>query len=267
MKVLVISDPHLGHPGWNGFGEILMRKAQVLAKDQHPTVALCVGDLVEPRGKVHLNVGLELFRSIPATFHLWVAGNNDIEWLRDQDQPVNEYADLLDKMARPYGVILLDHEPVIIDQFAFVGNFGYYDLSLWKPSSFHAPQYPSTLESVRTSVEEWHSQELGISMTDLFKMCQGTLRRHLEKTMGKKLVIATHMVPTPEMVLYGSSAAYDYQNAWMGWNDELSERPLHATPGLVLQLCGHTHRSQRIDRYSAPLINASGNEQPLIFDL
>jgi hypothetical protein len=267
MKVLVISDTHLGHPGWHGFGDQVMSKAKVMAQEEKPTIALCVGDLVEPRGPISLEQGLELFRSIPATLHLWVAGNNDIEWVRQQRLSVRDYAKILDDLARHFGIILLDNEPVIFDQMAFVGNFGYYDLSLWKPSGFQFKVYPQTLEDLSGQAESMHLREIGISMSDLFRQCQITLRRHLDRVAGKNIVIATHMVPTPEMVIYGSSAAYDFQNAWMGWNDELSERPLHATPGLVLQLCGHTHRSQRIDRYSAPLINASGNEQPLIFDL
>jgi hypothetical protein len=200
-----------------------------------------------------------------------VAGNNDLEWIRrSDDESIRDYPHLLYGEAREHGVLLLDKSPVLYNGYTFAGNFGAYDLSLWQPGT-PSPAFPSTEAAIKADAEECHRQAgLGLGPLELFQMCQTRLRRHLAEVenLRQPTVIATHTVPDKRFLLYGHTPAYDYQNAAMGWEDAKQLVRLADTPGLVLQLCGHTHRSQRIERPGkAPLVNISGNEQPFLFDL
>jgi len=233
-----------------------------------PDVVLFCGDLVESRDPdMDLEFGLRLLKKIPAAHHLWVAGNNDIEFLFGR-VPILDYPKALQELAVRYDVHLLDHEPITIGDIAFVGNFGYYDLSLWKTPKVHDPCYPSTRNSLLRDADKFHRKTLGISVMDLFNFCQQRLRQHIRQVAGKQMVAATHTVPSSEMLLYDHSPKFDFQNAAMGWDDEKSSHSIHQTPGLLFQFCGHTHRSKQIERPgTAPLINVSGQNQPLEFDL
>lgn len=267
MKLLVLSDTHLHKPGWGTFGHDVFQRALELAQAQGPIdVVLHSGDLVEPSVKqASLRDGLELLATIPAKLHLWVAGNNDIEFL-DWKRGVANYARDLQEEAKPFGVHLLDAGPVTYQDVTFVGNFGFYDMSLWQPPKVSSPNYPNTLAEVAENGNKWHRENMGgIVIPELFELCQSTLHRHLAQVpAGNRVVVATHTVPHPDMVLYGSSPAYDFQNAWMGWDDRHRARSISKTPNLIFQFCGHTHRSKRIDRPEGPLINSSGRDQPYL---
>ena len=271
MKILALSDTHLGHPGWHGFGEAAWERAAKLAQEQPIDVLLFCGDLCDP-GRMELDIGLTLMVKVQAKLRLWVAGNNDIEWVRrsgDGEEPINDYPHVLSSWAHPFGVTLLDKGPVLYRGVVFVGNFGGYDLSLWRPGK-PSPNFPATAEAIRADAEECHRQAGMPAPLELFRMCQERLHRHLDEVaeLRQPTVIATHTVPDPGMVLYGNSPAYDYQNAAMGWDDSQQPHPLLKHPGLVLQLCGHTHRSGVIERPGLPpLVNVSGQDQPLIFEV
>jgi len=270
MRLLVLSDTHLGRPGWNGFGDNVLAQAKKMACASTPNVVLFCGDLIEPdRGSgISLSDGLRWLGNLPADRRLWIAGNNDIQCIFGSI-PILEYPHALQELAIRYGIHLLDFEPCVVDGVAFVGNFGFFDLSLWRKSAIPESKFPSDFDALFQKADNWHRKELGIGINDLFLFCQNRLRNHLIQ-VGKEqsIVVTTHTVPTSDMVLYGHSSQFDLQNASMGWDDTKSSHPIYETPGLVLQLCGHTHRSKRINRLGiAPLINVSGNDQPFIFDL
>lgn len=266
---MTLSDTHLGMPSWGTFGEDVFAAARKKATHEPVDVVLHNGDIVEPESGLPLEAGLDLLQQIPAQHHLWVAGNNDIQYLFGQS-PILEYPEVLQRQASPYGIQLLDYSPLVIGDITFVGNFGFYDLSLWKKSDKPSDKFPNTLEDLRADAKGWHKKNLGVGIDDFFRFCQDRLRAHLRQMQDRaaKLVVATHTVPSPEMVLYGHSAEFDYRNAWMGWDDSLSSNPLHSFGNVALQFCGHTHRHKITERKGlSPLINLSGKEQPLIFNL
>ncbi len=268
MNVLVISDTHHGHPGWNGFGEKIIAKAVTMTQTKKITVALHIGDLIEPANKkMTLKHGLDLFKNIPAEFHLWVAGNNDIEMITPENN-ILDYAQQLKIIGNEHDVWFLDFAPRIIDDIAFVGNFGYCDFSLWRPHKVHSPQFPSTLQKIKVESDHFHLNRFGHTQQEIFEHCQKTLRSHLLHCLGHKIVLATHTVPDSRLLLYGESPQFDFQNAWMGWDDSQSQNQIEKTPGLTFQFCGHTHRSQTINRTgTCPLINISGDKQPFVFTI
>ncbi|PIR94081.1 hypothetical protein COT97_03275 [Candidatus Falkowbacteria bacterium CG10_big_fil_rev_8_21_14_0_10_39_11] len=273
MRLMVLSDLHLGHPGWDGFGEKTIARARQLATEDQIDVLLFNGDICDPSNeKMSLEFGLRQLLTIPADHYLWVIGNNDIEFVMTNVNDIRKYAEALNKIAESMGIKVLDFAPVRIDGIGFAGSFGSYDLSLWQPPRVKTDRHPQTFAALSQEVESWYRKNLGISYVDLFLHCQGQLHRHIEdlKRNVNKLVVTTHVVPSPKMLLYGESPDYDYQNAWMGWDDEVRTKfpAIHDYPEVIYQFCGHTHRAEKILRPGlAPLINVSGHAQPLLLEI
>ena len=271
-KILVVSDTHVNHPSpaWGQKGNNILRAAKELATTTSFDIALHLGDIVEPDNDNRIEDGLAMFAAIPAQRHLWVAGNNDIEFLHGHD--IAHYQEHLARIAQPFGVHLLDKAPITIDGIGFAGNYGSYDLSLWELVAARATDssYPETRCALEAQIAKWYRENLGgIGVQELFDTCQTRLHYHIQSLKNRsKIVVATHTVPDPSFVVYGKSESWDMKNAWMGWDDHRSPRPIANTPNLVLQLCGHTHRYKKIERpNSAPLINVSGDGQPHIFEI
>lgn len=270
MKILILSDTHLGHPGWGSFGEDVFDRATALARSNTVDVVLHCGDLVEPSNpNMTLNYGLSRLAAIPAKHHLWVAGNNDIEMVRTR-QNLLQYAVLLQNYASQYQIKLLDYAPFVHNGVGFAGSFGAYNLSLWRQPKTPVPGYPNTYQDLRRVATQEVLKETGVDLFAFFQHCQDSLHTDLNRLMlgGVKVVAVTHTVPTGDMLLYGKSPAYDFQNAWMGWDDSKSARPIANVPRLLYQFAGHVHRGFRVDRPgTGPLINVSGRDQPHLFDI
>jgi len=268
MKILAFSDPHLGRHSKFGknFGKKLFDKVKRVAETEKPDVVICCGDLAEP-DECTLTDGMKLFEAIPCKHKLLVAGNNDIEQVsRMKDRKFVDYVEVIGRLAEQHGIRLLDSRPFVLGDYAFVGNFGFYDLSLWRAPDNPDPKLPQTMSQLKSACLDWHIEHFGLSHTEIFNMCLKRLYNHLKMVAGKRIVLCTHTVPTRNMVLYGHSAKYDLQNAWMGFNDSELESPLADTPGLLTWLCGHTHRNHRTEG-KVPMINVSGIEQPFIFEV
>lgn len=266
MKLMVLSDTHLGHPGWGSFGLDVFDRAIVMARSNMVDVVLHCGDLVEPSNpSMTLDFGLAKLRQIPARHHLWVAGNNDIEMVRKQCSLMN-YHKLLEEASIKHNVGLLDHDPTILGGVGFAGNFGAYDTSLWRPPTAYTDKFPMDRTSMERKVRDGTFEETGMGLDEFFQHCQGRLHTHIDfltTAKVRKTVVVTHTVPTGDMLLYGKTPAYDFQNAWMGWDDPKSPKPIAQTPNLAYHFCGHVHRPYQFGN----LINISGPNQPLLFDI
>jgi hypothetical protein len=179
---------------------------------------------------------------------------------------LDHYHKLLDELANSHGVWLLDHDTCIIDGVGFAGNFGAYDTSLWRPPTIHTDKFPMDRVSMEQDVREGFMAETKTDMDPFFRSCQGRLHSHIDfltSAKVRKIVVGTHTVPTGDMLLYGKTPAYDMQNAWMGWDDSKSAKPIAQTPNLAYHFCGHVHRHYQFGN----VINVSGPNQPLIFDI
>lgn len=268
MKILFASDLHLGKSSWGTYGPDILHKC---IDGPEVDVFLFGGDLVEPHvNGVGLADGLTLIQRIPATVKLWVAGNNDIEHLHGKTNHIlRDYAPMLQELGQKYGVHLLDNRPVVVEDTAFVGNYGSCDLSLWRTPVVRDDRFPQTIEDLRAQADRSYLKHLGCSVQEMFESCQKTLKSDIEATQGrqKKLVVATHTSPTPDFVFYGHSPGYDHKNAFMGWDDSRTQNPIYIARNLVLQVCGHTHRKETMERPRAPLLNISGDGQPRIVEI
>lgn len=267
MKLMVISDTHLGHPGWGSFGLDVFDRAMEMARSNTVDVVLHCGDLVEPsNASMTLMFGLHKLTQIPAKRHLWVAGNNDIEMVRSHCHLKSYHKFLNDHVANAYGVWLLDYDTCIIDGVGFAGGFAAYDTSLWRPPTTHTDKFPMDRVSMERDVRAGVRTATGTDVDDFFQHCQGRLHSHIDfltSAKVRKVVVATHTVPTGDMLMYGKAPSYDFQNAWMGWDDAKSAKPIAQTPNLAYHFCGHVHRSYNFGN----VINVSGPNQPLLFDI
>ena len=184
--------------------------------------------------------------------------------------PMQKYYKPLAEEAETYGVWLLDRESCIIEGVGFAGNFGSYDTSLWQTPTKHTDKFPMDRVSMERNVREGFQKETATDMDSFFHACQMRLKMQLDFLVSvktQKIVVATHTVPTGAMLRYDETPAYDFQNAWMGWDDEKTSQPISQTPNLVYQFCGHVHRSYQFDRPGSQLINVSGPNQPLLFEI
>ena len=284
IKILGISDTHLGRKiQGQPPGDVILSEARRLALQERPEVILFGGDLVEPGTDWTLEKGLEHLRAVASddgTQVLWVIGNNDLGMVPPEE--MENYAEVLDWIATPYDVHVLDHRVAVVDEkVVIIGNYGGEDGSLWKPDCLKSPAYPSTREAIREAGEmEAHEAGVPLTPTELFDRCQAKLQGHLmaawEGAPHLPLVICTHTVPDSRMLLYGHNAEYDFRNAVMGWEDSEfrgdASHPdpevytLSREPNLVAQFCGHTHRPTVVKRPDCPdLVNLSGGQQPRIF--
>lgn len=271
LKILVISDTHLGKTRWNGLGDRVFQRAFTLASESEFDVILHCGDIVEPKTEVSLEKGLEIFSQIPGKHHLWVAGNNDIEWTFGKSE-IWQYTEVFSELIESFGIHLLDEYPKIIGEYAFAGNYCFPDLSLWKPSIFKEEKYAQSFEELYTKTNEFHIKRLRTTVNEMFTWSQNHFHSGL-RMLGKELkkVIISHTVPSTELIIYGESARYDHVNAFMGWDDSKSKKPLHTYDNVILQLCGHTHRHKVVKREGyCDLINVSSKiegEQPWVFEV
>ncbi len=265
MKILFASDTHLGFKPWGDFGQDIL---EACVKSPPVDVFVFGGDLVEPNTSVTLEDGLRMISRVPAEAKLWVVGNNDIEHLIGKtDNVPRDYAGMLQEIAQKYGIHVLDHQAISYENVAFVGNYGACDLSLWRTPVESHPEFPSTYEELRRMSEENFQKYLKCSVRELFDHCQKKLKGDIEiASQFEKMVVCTHVVPSPEFVVYGQSPLWDYKNAMRGWDDSKTERPIENASNLVLQTCGHTHRSSFTNRpwtpSKAPILNISGKDQP-----
>lgn len=207
-----------------------------------------------------LDPTLELLASVGVPV-LWVIGNNDLEAL--ETTVLSKYARIAQHRARLAGanIHVLDATPFMMNGVAFVGNYVGYDGSL-----YHDPTSARCREILR-QLDVIHAEAgLDLDTKHLHLQCLRNLQedlRSLPPEMPK--VVCTHTVPDGRFLKYGHSAKYDDLNATMGWADTL----IGTVPGLRYQFCGHTHRSQTIDRDGGlpPIINISGAGQPRVFSL
>lgn len=256
MRFLTISDTHVRGTSQHDRGWLTLHRAKSLVQEGGVDLVLFGGDLAEP-GTGMLDPALELLASFGVPV-LWVVGNNDLEAL--ETTTLSNYAGIAQHRASLAGtnIYVLDTMPFVMDGIAFVGNYVGYDGSL-----YHDPASPRLQELLRLTERIFEEAGLDLDPLTLHLRCLRRLREDfasLPPEMSK--VVCTHTVPDGRFLKYGHSQKYDDYNVGMGWADKL----IGAVPGLRHQFCGHTHRSQTVERDGLPpIINISGAEQPRLF--
>lgn len=256
MRFLSISDTHVRSASPSDAGWSILLRARETVRAERVDAVLFGGDLAEP-GTGMLDPALNLLASFGVPV-LWVIGNNDLESL--ETTHLSQYALIAQRRAQGAGLYthVLDDHPLVIDGVAFVGNYIGYDGSL-----YHDPASPRFRE-LRDMVDGIHTKVgLDVLPIPFHQACLARLKQDLQAlppTMPK--IVCTHTVPDARFLKYGHSPKFDDYNFGMGWADQF----IGTVPGLRYQFCGHTHRSQIVERAGLPpIINISGAEQPRLF--
>lgn len=225
------------------------------------------GDLVEPDGGATFAQGLHalLLAACSVEHIMIVAGNNDLDAVFSNEPVLMR--DAVSHMAAAcakVGADLLDKAPFTVNGLRFVGNFAGFDGSLFRATDLSRGQ--TAHDHMDSEARRWDSAGVGVHPGALHAECRRTLLRHLEEDDKTPTILATHTVPVPEMVRYGSSEKYDRLNAYMGWDERHAGRQLWRS-NVVAHLCGHVHRSYDLTadtdyvKPGIPLLNASGDNE------
>jgi len=267
MNIHAVSDLHLGKQKWQGRGK---KDLNSLMSIEDIDILYCGGDV----GQTFLDFqeAVLLLSKIKAKHKLWVCGNHDLYMAKCS---LLSYEQEIQDLIEEAGFKLLDLSPVVINRTAFVGNIGWYDGSLWKPSQRVDDRYPNTYqdtavraEKAFSSAEDYGLIPKGYTNLQFFNLVQSRLREHLDfvskDSSIDKIVLGTHFVPHEDFLLYENTSSFDYENWFMGFDG----RDLYKNYSKIVQgLTGHTHRHHTVYMSGVPVQNISGWNQPTIVSI
>jgi len=168
---------------------------------------------------------------------LFIPGNHDI-W--NEHHPDLKAWDTYNALlAHPAnlcrGPVLLD------DNWAIVGDLGWYDFRYGDPSFSH-----DDFDRMKYGERLWQDKIRSIwdrSTLDVHRMFMERLERSLDAVAGRKVILATHVVQVPEFTVSPPNETWKYFNAFLGspeYGTLCMER------GVTLAVCGHVHYRKRV---------------------
>ena len=170
---------------------------------------------------------------------LFIPGNHDIWNERHPDLKAwDTYNALLEhpsNLAR--GPVLLE------DNWAIVGDLGWYDFSYGDPS-FSFEDFDRMKYGERT----WQDKIKSIwdrDTLDVHRMFVERLELALDSVKGRRVLMATHVVQIPEFTVLNPGQMWKYFNAFLG-SPEYGEIALRK--GVDLAVCGHVHHRSRLKK-------------------
>lgn len=263
MKLVTLSDLHIGK--WGSYGDDLITEAE----QNEGNVFWLNGDIFEPDGDNVPDIMAYLKRL--GGLHdrydrvVWVAGNNDLEWDL-LTGPVSDYKSELGDILGSERIHLLDGSPLVIGDFALIGNIGWSDGGLWEPSR-NDTEWPNSPTQNREATEKYFRELFGerwdVKSHEFFAKAQADLIQDVTLLHDKRIVLGTHYVTSPKFVLYGSRPKYDYLNWYMGWDGH----GMYSFAKPELAMVGHTHRAETKGVGGFPVHNISGSKKPTVFEL
>jgi putative phosphoesterase len=167
---------------------------------------------------------------------LFVPGNHDI-W--------NEHHPGL-KAWDTYNALLehpsnLARGPVLLkDNWAILGDLGWYDFSYGDPSFSH-----EDFDLMKYGERTWQDKIKSLwdrGTLDVHRMFIERLEAALDSVKGRKVLMATHVVQIKEFTVLNPGQMWKYFNAFLG-SPEYGELALRR--GVDLAVCGHVHHRSR----------------------
>ncbi len=273
MKIVTVSDLHIGKDSWGRFG---LEKAAAAAEIE-ADVLYFGGDLAEPdkddpqKGWKCFKQGLELLARSSAKKKLFTLGNNDLEQL--QKAKLTEHYEEMRTRVNEYGFHLLDDTPSVIGNIAFVGNVGWYNGSLWWKFP-EKTDFPNDKEQIKREAQRYFCEQEfagklpeGFTPDHFYEHCRERLIKHLDEVHAngnvEAVVLGIHFVPTKHFVK-GDNPEFAFLNWYMGAEEHAEH---YQREKVVLGFTGHTHRSDVRTVGKLDVYNLSGPKQPRVFEV
>jgi len=256
MRILTVSDLHIGKLDWNRYGEIVLERLE--RHSDEADVLVIGGDIIDPTGDRATNerrlrdalvrIGHSRIRNKVA-----VVGNNDIDCF---DGPIAEYVERMAPWYADAGIHLLDAASTEIEGILFAGTLGWCNGELYRGNPFPEERVAAYWHESK----RYHGRQGNLGPFDLHAQCMNRLRSQIPAAAGR-IVVITHEVPTSDLVQYGNSEMDDYLNTFMGF-DGARYPDVYDPSRVVLSLVGHTHRNEGAVLNKIPIVNMSGGKQP-----
>lgn len=227
MRIGTISDLHIDRPSdytETEYAETLTS----LAEDQHLDVLLIAGDISNDYRKSYQFVQ-EMKRRTNKEV-LFIPGNHDY-WNVDEKKTheIHEFF-----MQQPE--CLMGHPYIINDDWAIVGNSGWYDYT------FASSEYTTErLERRRFKGATWQDKvhvDWGMSDIEVSHKAAEMAEKDLQKVEDKKIILVTHVVTDPSFRVPMPHRIFNYFNAFIGTSDF---QPLFQKYNIRYSLMGHVH--------------------------
>ena len=259
MKVILLSDLHFPYYA-NEFNRI-MRKL-------NGTVVIA-GDVTSSGGISEYERLLRiLFKKNKNLTLVHTLGNHDF-WLSKNQMRKNinslEKIKRFKEIAEEYNVYILDFEPFVIGNIAFIGNVGWYDYSFASHLNFDKTFFkrgtpykncyiPNSYTShkpnpVKEICPAWHNDpryvRLPMSNREFVKLNVGKIKKHAEEVShADKIYVIFHHVPKKELISYTGDRYEDFFRAYDG-SDLLGKAVEELEINVDAVFYGHTHTDRK----------------------
>jgi putative phosphoesterase len=235
MRVGVISDLHVDLNGGQAGPRTFAGHLGLAARRQGAELLLVAGDLSN-RWDLTLQT-LERIQESSGLRVLFVAGNHDL-WNEAPQRPFGEAWGARDShdalLAFPGN---LARGPVDLPGgWSALGAAGWYDFAFGHPR-FSVEQF----EGMRFGERLWQDKLNARWEQPTREVHRGFLReleRQLSSCRGRRLLLATHVVPVRELTVQPPDTQWEYLNAFLG-SPEYGE--LASRHGVEVAVCGHVH--------------------------
>ena len=285
VRILVTADLHYEIARSRGPTERLAKRACKLGGEAIVLVGDTAGADPTP-----LRECLRLFGAFPGR-KLLVAGNHCL-WCRPGENSLDRYRRLLPALAEEEGFILLDHQPVVIDNVGLVGSVGWYDYSfrdrsLGIPKAFYrakvAPGAAARMGAhyelfarYRAQLDQSHLAigtiwmdgvhvNLPMSDEEFVDVLAEKLAGQIKQVTGRcrRIIAFVHHLPFRELVPQDRPPRFAFAAGFMG-SQRLGE-VLLADEKVTHVYCGHSHwpAKAEIGRLTAISIGSTYTEKQL----
>ncbi len=252
MKIAAVSDLHIDllrktDYALNTIEEVLNTDAELL---------LVGGDVGYT--KKGISEGLEKLSQFKGP-KLAFLGNHELKSL--ENSTLENYLDEMNDLFSKYNFHLLDKEPFIYQNVGFIGNVGWYDYSFYDGDYYKDnPDKEKFFFYTQFKTGKLTPQEF-------LKNCFERVKQHHSTIVDKcdKIVLGVHHIGFKEFLRLD---AY-YPKSLHGGMGSKQIAELYMLPKVVWGICGHTHRSKRINYNGIDIDNVSSdaNQQFLIKDI
>jgi len=242
MNVFIASDLHLqgNRPGGD---RSLMKLADYVCRyGSSRDVLMLLGDYGNSQKSIR--DCLSLFNPFRGK-RLAVIGNHDL-WERSRvPETINRYR-LIQEIIESTGFHALDRAPLVIGDFAFVGNIGWYDYSFRDLADVPIEAYETkTIPGAKLAC--WFDAcyvNWSDSDSEVTAQMTGSLKKQLGRLNGEKVIVGMHHVPTKKLLFHPRSMVpyeWRFANCFLGSN-QFAELFSQARERIDHVFCGHIHR-------------------------